>query len=140
MNKTLPLLGAALEAGVAEMGLALSERQFEQLLRYLMELDKWNRAYNLSAVRDVNAMVSRHILDSLSVLPHLRTFKPATAIDVGTGAGLPGIPLAIAFPECRFTLLDSAGKIGRLLFHVYTPMRLDNLRVAQPRVEAMHTD
>lgn len=140
MNKTLPLLGAALEAGVAEMGLALSEPQFEQLLRYLMELDKWNRAYNLSAVRDVNAMVSRHILDSLSVLPHLRTFKPATAIDVGTGAGLPGIPLAIAFPECRFTLLDSAGKKTRFLFHVATTLGLDNVRVENRRVETYQPD
>lgn len=136
MNKTAQMLGPALEAGVAEMGLALSELQFEQLLRYLAELDKWNRVYNLSAVRDVRAMVSRHILDSLSVLPHLRTLNPATAIDVGTGAGLPGIPLAIAFPECRFTLLDSAGKKTRFLFHVATTLGLDNVQVENRRVEA----
>lgn len=140
MNKTVQMLGPALEAGVAEMGLALSELQFEQLLRYLAELDKWNRAYNLSAVRDARAMVSRHILDSLSVLPHLRKLKPATAIDVGTGAGLPGIPLAIAFPECRFTLLDSAGKKTRFLFHVATTLGLDNVQVENRRVEAYQPD
>lgn len=140
MNKTVKTLGPALEAGAAQMGLALSGLQFESLLRYLAELDKWNRAYNLSAVRDVRTMVSRHILDSLSVLPHVRQLNPATAIDVGTGAGLPGIPLAIALPECQFTLLDSAGKKTRFLFHVANTLGLDNVRVENQRVEAYQPD
>jgi 16S rRNA (guanine527-N7)-methyltransferase len=136
MSDPVDALRSELEAGAAEMGLALSELQLDQLLIYLAELDKWNQAYNLSAVRDVRAMVSRHLLDSLSILHHLRELKPATAIDVGTGGGLPGIPLAITFPECRFTLLDSAGKKTRFLFHVVTKLGLDNVRVENCRVEA----
>ncbi|MDQ2077032.1 16S rRNA (guanine(527)-N(7))-methyltransferase RsmG [Marinimicrobium sp. ABcell2] len=136
MSDPVEALRPALEAGAAEMGLALTELQLDQLLIYLAELDKWNHAYNLSAVRDVRAMVSRHLLDSLSVLQTLRELNPASAIDVGTGGGLPGIPLAIMLPECQFTLLDSAGKKTRFLFHVVTKLGLENVRVENRRVES----
>lgn len=128
-------LRPGLLAGIEQLGLTLSERQVDQLLIYLTELDKWNRAYNLSAVRDIRAMVGRHLLDSLSVLPHLELLAPDRVIDVGTGGGLPGIPLAIAMPGCQFTLLDSNGKKTRFLFHVKTRLGLDNVRVEHSRAE-----
>src|SRR5690606_23525097 len=110
------------------------------------EFEKWNKAYNLSAVRDIEQMVARHLLDSLSVVPWLNTQKidsqkifPLTrVIDVGTGGGLPGIPLAIMFPEKQFTLLDSNGKKTRFLFHVKTLLGLANVTVENRRVEEFH--
>lgn len=129
--------------GAAEMSVALTPLQIEKLLAYIREFEKWNKAYNLSAVRDIEQMVARHLLDSLSVVPWLNTqkidsqkiFSLTRVIDVGTGGGLPGIPLAIMFPEKDFTLLDSNGKKTRFLFHVKTLLGLSNVTVENRRVE-----
>src|SRR5690606_27553111 len=122
-----------LRQGVAALYLDLDERQIELLIRYLELLAKWNRAYNLTAVEVPLAMVNLHLLDSLSIAPHLRGER---FIDVGTGPGLPGIPLAIALPDRHFTLLDSNGKRVRFLFQVRTALGLGNVREVQSRAEA----
>ncbi len=130
-------LRGILVQGANEMGVTLVEAQITNLLGYIREFDKWNKAYNLSAIRDIRQMVARHLLDSLSVVPYFLTSKHSTdnVIDVGTGGGLPGIPLAIMFPEKKFTLLDSAGKKTRFLFHVKTLLKLENVSVENRRVE-----
>lgn len=107
----------------------------EQLFNYLRLLNKWNDAYNLTAVRDLQGMVNKHILDSVAILPWI---KGRHIIDVGTGAGLPGIPLAIAQPEQQFVLLDSNGKKTRFLNEVKRQLDLKNLEVVQSRVENYH--
>lgn len=124
-----------LREGAIELGVALSAEQHEQLLAYLALLIKWNKAYNLTAVRDPDEMVSRHLLDSLSVVEHVREAGD-NWLDVGSGGGMPGIPLAIMFPERRFTLLDSNGKKTRFLVQVKLELKLDNLEVVHSRVEA----
>lgn len=131
-------LRAQLVRGATEMSVALDEMQIEKLLAYVKEFEKWNKAYNLSAIRDIRLMVARHLLDSLSVVPWFKrekNFSAARVIDVGTGGGLPGIPLAIMFPEKEFTLLDSNGKKTRFLFHVKTLLGLNNVSVKNLRVE-----
>lgn len=121
-----------LETGIRELGLSLETPQVEQLLDYLALLQQWNRAYNLTAVTDPAEMVGLHLLDSLAVLPHL---SGGAFIDVGTGAGLPGIPLAIASPDRQFTLLDSNGKRVRFLFQVRVALGLGNVTEIQSRAE-----
>src|SRR5690554_7759233 len=96
-----------LVSGAQQLGVDLRLQQVDQLLAYLRLFDKWNHAFNLSAIREPAAMVKLHLLDSLSIVPLLQGER---LIDVGSGGGLPGIPLAITFPEKTFTLLDSAGK------------------------------
>ena len=122
-----------LEAGMTELGLSLPAAAPTTLCRYLEVLQQWNRKYNLTAVRDPEAMVSRHLLDSLAVVPYVQGRR---VLDVGTGAGLPGIPLAVAFPERRFTLLDSHGKKTRFVTHAATTLGLRNVEVVQARIEA----
>lgn len=102
------------------------------LFNYLLLLNKWNIAYNLTAIRDLEAMVSKHLLDSLAILPWLHGER---IIDVGTGAGLPGIPLAIARPDLQFVLLDSNGKKTRFLNEVKRQLALNNLEIVQFRAE-----
>lgn len=102
-------------------------------------LIKWNKAYNLTAVRDPDEMVSRHLLDSLSVVPYVAALGDSW-LDVGSGGGMPGIPLAILFPERRFTLLDSNGKKTRFLTQVKLELKLDNLEVIHSRVEAVQPE
>ncbi|WP_404439080.1 16S rRNA (guanine(527)-N(7))-methyltransferase RsmG [Stutzerimonas chloritidismutans] len=123
-----------LKQGATLLGVDLSDAQQEQLLAYLALLNKWNKAYNLTAVRDPAEMVSRHLLDSLSVAPHVEQ-SGSRWLDVGSGGGMPGIPLAILFPERRFTLLDSNGKKTRFLTQVKLELKLDNVDVVHSRVE-----
>lgn len=126
-------LASLLSRGTAALGLPLSAEQQTQLLAYLALLQRWNQAYNLTAIRDPAAMVTRHLLDSLALVPWLRG---EYCIDVGTGAGLPGVPLAIMFPLREFHLLDSNGKKTRFLFQVRTALALPNITVHHARVEA----
>jgi 16S rRNA (guanine527-N7)-methyltransferase len=126
--------GQRLETGLLELGIEATEEQLAALLEYLSLLLRWNRSFNLTAVRDPLAMVDRHLLDSLAILPHV----PAAGlrlIDVGTGAGLPGVPLAIMQPENSVDLLDSNGKKTRFLFQVKTALGLANMAVRHARVE-----
>lgn len=111
---------------------SISAKQLDQLLAYHQLLIKWNKAYNLTAIRDPEAMISRHLLDSLSIVPFLQGER---FIDVGTGAGLPGIVLAILFPNCSLDLLDSNGKKTRFLFQVKTDLKLSNVIIHHQRVE-----
>lgn len=118
-------------------GISLSDQQKEQLVAYVGLLDKWNKAYNLTSVRDPQQMLVRHILDSIVVAPHL---KGERFIDVGTGPGLPGIPLAIVLPQAHFTLLDSLGKRVRFLRQVQHELGLPNITPVQSRVEAFPSE
>jgi 16S rRNA (guanine527-N7)-methyltransferase len=121
-----------LSCGLGQMGMTPSQPQQRKLLDYLALLMKWNRAYNLTAIRDPQEMVSRQLLDSLSILPLVQGKQ---ILDVGTGAGLPGIPLAICMPDAYFTLLDSNGKKTRFVQQAKMELGLDNLEVHQARVE-----
>ena len=135
LNDSKKNLHQLLATGATQLGLSLSENQIEKLLGYIQEFDKWNKAYNLSAIRNIEQMIARHLLDSLSVVPHVKNTIAENIIDVGTGGGLPGIPLAIMFPERKFTLLDSNGKKTRFLFHVKTLLNLTNVTVENRRAE-----
>ena len=104
----------------------------EPLMQYLYLLEKWNKAYNLTAIRDVQHMVTRHLLDSLAIHPWLSGTR---IIDVGTGAGLPGIPLALSHPHLQFVLLDSNGKKTRFLQEVKRVLNIHNIEIVQTRVE-----
>lgn len=126
-------LARQLEAGIAELDLSLPVGAVDRLLDYLQLLQKWNQAYNLTAVRDPAEMVTRHLLDSLAVAPFLDGNHFA---DVGTGAGLPGIPLAITFPQRLFTLADSNGKKIRFVMQAIAELKLGNVTALQQRVEA----
>lgn len=114
-----------------------SDSLIDPLVAYLAELNKWNAAYNLTAVRNPADMVARHILDSLTVLPYLRGKR---ILDAGTGAGLPGIPLALSCPDRQFTLLDSNGKKVRFVQHAVATLRLHNVDVVQARAETLKPD
>jgi 16S rRNA (guanine527-N7)-methyltransferase len=124
---------ATLDAGLAALGLdpALSA----PLRRYLELLARWNRTYNLTAIRDPGEMVTLHLLDSLSMHAYARGI--ATLADLGTGAGLPGIPLALALPELQVTLVESNGKKARFLREAVRTLELGNARVAESRAEAV---
>ncbi|MCQ4348892.1 16S rRNA (guanine(527)-N(7))-methyltransferase RsmG [Pseudomonas stutzeri] len=134
MSAVTPAHAAELVRGAAQLGVALSEAQQRLLLAYLALLIKWNKAYNLTAVRNPDEMVSRHLLDSLSILPFVREGGDDW-LDVGSGGGMPGIPLAILFPERRFATLDSNGKKTRFQTQVKLELGLDNLEVVHSRVE-----
>lgn len=135
LNDSKKNLHQLLTTGATQLGLSLCENQIEKLLGFIQEFDKWNKAYNLSAIRTIEQMIPRHLLDSLSVVPYVKKTIAENIIDVGTGGGLPGIPLAIMFPERKFTLLDSNGKKTRFLFHVKTLLNLTNVIVENRRVE-----
>lgn len=117
---------------VAKTSLQLTDLQLQQLVTYVQLLDKWNSAYNLTSVRDPQEMLVKHILDSIVVAPHLHG---GSIIDVGTGPGLPGVPLAICCPDKSFTLLDSLGKRIRFLNQVKIQLKLNNIQPLQSRVE-----
>lgn len=121
-----------LESGLAGLGLELSDRQLDTLMSFLDLLAKWNRTYPLTAVTDPREMVSRHLLDSLSVVQALWGSR---IVDVGSGAGLPGIPLAVACPRREFLLLDSNGKKTGFITHAAGRLGLENVRVVKSRAE-----
>lgn len=125
-------LQARLEQGIAALGLALPADAVPRLLDYLALLERWNAAYNLTAVRDPVEMVTRHLLDSLAILPYVRG---QTLADLGTGPGLPGIVLAIAAPGREILLVDSNGKKVRFLREAIRALKLDGVRALQSRVE-----
>jgi len=125
-----------LQAQAFLMHLSLSEDTCIQCISFLTLLQKWNRAYNLTAITDINKMISYHVLDSLSLVPYL---KGNRIIDIGSGAGLPGIPLAIYCPEKHFVLLDSIGKKTRFLNQVVRQLSLSNVEVVQARAEKYQT-
>ena len=122
-----------LGAGIIELALDLPAATEERLRRYLALVAKWNRTYNLTAVRDEAEMVSVHLLDSLAVLPHLG--KISSLADVGSGAGLPGIPLALARPELRVTLIESSHKKASFLQQAKIELGLANVGIHCGRVE-----
>lgn len=128
-------LDRPLEQGLQQLGTPLAAEQRRLLLAYLRLLEKWNSAYNLTAVRNPADMVTRHLLDSLAILPHLHGRR---VLDIGTGAGLPGIPLAIARPALAFTLLDANAKKTRFVTQAVGELHLINVEVRQARAEQYH--
>jgi len=138
-----------LTTGVQTLGLQVPDGAMERLLHYVEELSKWNSAFNLTAVRAPDAMVTRHLLDSLAALPATeqalaevamhtsdQVVRPKSLIDIGSGAGLPAIPFAIAHPEWSVFALDSNGKKARFMRHAQRSLRLENLQVIEARCEA----
>jgi len=121
-----------LHQGVSNLGLDLPAVAETQLLQFLQLLAKWNHAYNLTAVREPPEMVTRHLLDSLVLLPYVHGPR---VLDIGTGPGLPGIPLAVARPDCLFTLLDANAKKTRFVTQAVGELGLKNVEVVQERVE-----
>lgn len=122
-----------LAAGLSGLGLELAPAQVEALLRLVEELADWNGRFNLTAIREPAEVVDKHLLDSLAVLPLLKGLAIA---DIGTGAGFPGLPLAIADPDRRFTLVESTGKKAVFVRHAATVLNLPNVEVVQARAEA----
>lgn len=134
MNQDLSsALRDELDAGLA--ALSLDAALADPLLAYLSLLDRWNRTYNLTAIRDPREMVAKHLLDSLAMQPYAREI--AALADLGTGPGLPGIPLAIALPALQVTLVESNGKKARFLREAVRWLKLGNARVAESRAEAV---
>ena len=125
-------LAAKLAEGVAELGIMLPPQAQARLVDYLALLQKWNQTYNLTAVREPSKMVGHHLLDCLAVAPYVTA---RTIVDVGSGAGLPGIPLALALPQASVTLLESSHKKAAFLQQVKIELKLDNVAVACERVE-----
>ena len=121
-----------LESGLARLGLDVQSGAVDGLLTYMALLKEWSGTYNLVAPRERDFLLARHVLDSLSIAPWLQA---GSLLDVGTGAGLPGLPLAIIKPEMEVTLLDSAGKKIRFIRHVGRTLKLANIHPLQQRVE-----
>lgn len=132
MKESIARIQPQLAEGLQQFNL---QALLPSLSDYLFLLNKWNLAYNLTAIRDLESMVGKHLLDSLAILPWL---KGNQIIDVGTGAGLPGIPLALARPDFNFVLLDSNGKKTRFLHEVKRQLNLKNVEIVQFRVENYH--
>ena len=128
--------GQALEQGLEPLGLALANDVRGRLLEYTALLAKWNRTYNLTAIRTQHEMVTHHLLDSLAIVPHLpMPARAASLADAGSGAGLPGIPIAIARPDWRVALADSGQKKAAFLRQASIELRLRNVEVYEGRVE-----
>jgi len=127
-------------AGASELGVSLSAEQTAQLQTYLALLSKWNRVYNLTAVRNPSAMLVQHLLDSIAIVAPLRRWtggKPARVLDVGSGAGLPGVVIAELLPEIDVTCVDAVGKKAAFIRQAAGELTLKNLHVAHSRVEAL---
>ena len=127
-------LNLLLDEGLQELQLPLPELVRKQLIDYIFLLSKWNKLYNLTAIKEPMAMLIRHIFDSLSIAPYI---SGVTVMDVGSGAGLPGIPLALCFPEKQITLLDSNNKKTRFLTQAIAELPLKNASVIHSRVEQL---
>lgn len=125
-------LAAKLAQGITQLGITLPPQTQQRLLDYLALLQKWNKVYNLTAVREAPKMVSHHLLDCLAVVSHV---SAATILDVGSGAGLPGIPLALALPRTQVTLLDSGHKKAAFLRQAAIELELANVEVVCERLE-----
>ncbi|MEO8739441.1 MAG: 16S rRNA (guanine(527)-N(7))-methyltransferase RsmG [Casimicrobiaceae bacterium] len=128
-------INAALATGIDALGLELDPVARGKLGAYVALLEKWNRTHNLTAIRDPAQIITHHLLDSLSMLPHLPPGTGRRAIDVGSGGGMPGIPLAVARPELRMTLLDSNRKKTAFLEQAAIELPLANVEVVAGRVE-----
>jgi 16S rRNA (guanine527-N7)-methyltransferase len=126
-----------LSQGLQELGIALDEKARQKLLDYLALLEKWNKVHNLTAVRDPAEMVTLHLLDSLSVLPYI---KNGRLLDVGSGAGLPGIPLAIVRPDLQVTVMDSNHKKASFMRQAKAVLGISNLEVVCGRVEGFRPE
>ena len=121
-----------LSQGLQKMGLEVSAQVQSSLIQYVQLMHKWNQAYNLTAINDQHQMVIRHILDSLSIAPYINA---SPVLDVGTGAGLPGIPLALIMADKKFVLLDSNGKKTRFLTQAKIELGIDNIEIIHSRIE-----
>ena len=126
-----------LESGLARLGLDVPSIAVNKLINYMVLLKEWSGTYNLVAPRERDFLLARHLLDSLSIAPFLQA---GSLLDVGTGAGLPGLPLAIIKPEMQVSLLDSAGKKIRFIRHVGRELKLENIHPLQQRVEDLSKD
>ena len=132
MNDAVAALRPELESGLSALGLQAA--LVDPLLAYLALLQRWNQTYNLTAIRDPQEMLVKHLLDSLAMHAHVTGID--TLADLGTGAGLPGIPLAIALPQLQVTLVESNGKKARFLREAVRQLHLGNVKVAESRIEA----
>jgi len=121
-----------LSQGLEQLGLSVDADKQEKLMLYLRLMLKWNRAYNLTAIRELDEMVIRHLLDSLSIMAYIECSR---VLDVGSGAGLPGVPLAICMPDCQFVLLDSNGKKTRFLRQAKIELAIENIDIIHSRIE-----
>jgi 16S rRNA (guanine527-N7)-methyltransferase len=128
-------LAQSLAAGVTALGVDIDPTAQAKLLAYLALLDKWNRTHNLTAIREPARMVTHHLLDALAVLPHLPDTSELRLLDVGSGGGVPGLPLAIARPRWRVTLLDSNRKKAAFLRQAVAELEVNNAEVVAARVE-----
>ena len=127
-----------LESGLTKQSIQLTGEQCHQLVDFVKLLDQWNKVYNLTAVRDPQQMIGRHLLDSLTLAPYITDYQRIA--DLGSGGGLPGIPLAICQSETQFTLIDSNVKKTRFLTHVLTTLALENVTVIHQRTEQYFPD
>jgi len=133
-------LEAGLRAGAEALGLALSDAQIKHLLDYAALIQKWNKVYNLTALRDPADMLTHHLLDSLTAVPPLTRHtqgRPIKVLDVGSGGGLPGVVLAICMPELQVTCVDTVAKKAAFVQQVAVSLRLSNLRGLHARVESL---
>jgi len=128
---------SVLAAGLNDLGIEAGNQQLSALLEYLKLLAKWNKSYNLSGIREMSEMVTLHLLDSLAIAPYI---DGDVVLDVGSGAGLPGIPLAIIYPQKKFILVDSNGKKYRFLFAVKTALDLENVSLINSRIQDYQCD
>ena len=129
------LVDAGLDEGLARLGVALPAGAREKLAAYLALLAKWNRTFNLTAIREPERMVTHHLLDSLAVVPRLPAAPGLRVLDVGSGGGLPGIPIAIARPDAQVVLIDSSHKKATFLRQAAVELPLQNVEAVAARVE-----